>query len=77
MFKEKYYELYKNCLDICDRIDNHLLNNFDDLNKNLRDTILVDNELVDNEKFFDLERQISTVYNDIKAYEQVIVSKFQ
>lgn len=75
--QKMYFDLYEKCLEISNRIDSSMLNSFDELDEVLRKALLIDNKLVDNDLFYELENDINDVYNDLKSYEQVLISKFQ
>lgn len=75
--QQMYFDLYQKCLEISDRIDSNLLVSFDELDAELRKTLLVDNNIVDNDLFYGVEENVNNIYDELKKYEQVLISKFQ
>lgn len=75
--KKMYFELHEKCKEICETIDNNLLNAFDELDKSLRTTITIENQLIENDNFYDLEEQMKNIYNEIKANEPIIIAKYE
>ena len=69
--QQMYFDLYQKCLEISDRIDSNLLVSFDELDAELRKTLLVDNNIVDNDLFYGVEENVNNIYDELKKYEQV------
>ena len=75
--QKMYCDLYEKCLEINNRIDDSLLTCFDELDESLRATLLIDNNVFNNDLFNELKSNVNGVYSDLKSYEQILAAKCQ